>query len=676
MLKALKLSANKLTSSSVSSILSNLTQLEIIDLSDNPLYEMPPELFELSSLQRINLQQTQLYGPIPKSFSNLVNLKYLKLASNNLSGPIIQKRTFSNLVNLEYLSLASNNFTGPIEIDALYNLVNLTSLDLSSNNFGTTLDVKFLSRLKSLRILDLSFSSLTLINEDNITLPMISIVSLRLGSCNISDLDILRSIVVQRDVHLPNNKIHGQLPEWIWSKWSNVIELDLSNNFLTHIGNKIPLQRLIGLELRSNLLNGQLPILPQSITSLDLSDNQFHGEIKPSICELELYVLLDLSNNSLNGALPHCIGMMGLQVLDLHMNNLQGNIPNTFPMNSGLMSLNLRGNRFEGEVPHSLSNCSNLKFLDLSENNLNDTFPIWLGNLPNLRVLSLKSNKLYGPISFPPHASADAFSHVQILDLSYNQLNGSLPFSLFRRLRQMMSVDETILGYFGDEYPIYEVNDYHDSMAMVLNGNIMQLERIQSSRTGIDLSSNHFEGEIPSSIGGLIAIQQLNLSQNNFTGQLPPQIGNLSNLHSLDLSSNQLDGHIPDKFAALGFLAVMNLSYNHLTGPIPSGTQLQSFSNASYMGNDGLCGFPLSKSCGNHESPQHGFPDEEDDREFFDGFTWQSVVVGYCVGICIGLVIGSLMFFIEKPKWLIRIVQEEAYRMILKYKARNGIRLT
>ncbi|KAG9141328.1 hypothetical protein Leryth_001777 [Lithospermum erythrorhizon] len=69
---------------------------------------------------------------------------------------------------------------------------------------------------------------------------------------------------------------------------------------------------------------------------------------------------------------------------------------------------------------------------------------------------------------------------------------------------------------------------------------------------------------------------------------------------------------------------VMNLSYNNLSGRIPSGPQLQTIPNASYMGNDGLCGFPLSKSCGNHESPQHSLPDEEDDREFFDGFTWQS----------------------------------------------------
>ncbi|KAG9141259.1 hypothetical protein Leryth_001729 [Lithospermum erythrorhizon] len=409
MLKALKLSGNKLTTRSVSSILSNLTQLEIIDLSDNCCTRCPCD------------------GPIEtKTFSNLVNLKYLNLASNNLSGPI-ETKTFSNLVNL-------------------------TSLDLSSNNFGTTLDVNFLSRLKSLRILDLSFSSLALINEDNITLPMISIDSLRL-ICNISDLDIWHQLCKGR--HFKSS-------------------------------------------LKSNLLNGQLPILPQSIESLDLSNNQFHGEIKPSICELSLRVLLDLSNNSLNGALPHCIGMIGPKS-DLHRIIFVGTIPRHFPMNSLLMSPNFMWEEFQC----SLSNCSNLEFLDLSENNLNDTFPIWLGNLPNLTIS--RSNKAYiGPISFPPHASTDAFSQLQILDLSYNQLNGSLPFSLFRRLRQMMSVDETMLKYsyyFGDEYPKYVGDqDYHDSMTMVLNGNLMQLERIQSSRTGIDLSSNHFEGEIPSSI--------------------------------------------------------------------------------------------------------------------------------------------------------------------------------
>ncbi|KAG9159659.1 hypothetical protein Leryth_022525 [Lithospermum erythrorhizon] len=82
MLKALKLSANKLTSSSVSSILSNLTQLEIIDLSYNPLYKMPPELFEFYLLNVVDLQQTQLYGPIPKLILQPHNLKDLKLASN------------------------------------------------------------------------------------------------------------------------------------------------------------------------------------------------------------------------------------------------------------------------------------------------------------------------------------------------------------------------------------------------------------------------------------------------------------------------------------------------------------------------------------------------------------------------------------------------------------------
>lgn len=123
---------------------------------------------------------------------------------------------------------------------------------------------------------------------------------------------------------------------------------------------------------------------------------------------------------------------------------------------------------------------------------------------------------------------------------------------------------------------------------------------------------------------------------------------------------------------------MMNLSYNHLTGRVPSGRQLGTFQNGSYMGNDGLCGYPLTKSCGNDDSsktqpPEVGIADEKDDQGLFDGFTWQSVVVGYGVGICVGLVIGSLMLFIEKPTWLIQIVKEEANKIIYKYKSREGI---
>ncbi|RHN51145.1 putative transferase [Medicago truncatula] len=58
----------------------------------------------------------------------------------------------------------------------------------------------------------------------------------------------------------------------------------------------------------------------------------------------------------------------------------------------------------------------------------------------------------------------------------------------------------------------------------------------------IDLSSNHFSGEIPPEIANLIQLVSLNLSRNNFTGKIPSNIGKLTSLDFLDLSQNKLRG--------------------------------------------------------------------------------------------------------------------------------------
>ncbi|KAF8394889.1 hypothetical protein HHK36_018827 [Tetracentron sinense] len=51
------------------------------------------------------------------------------------------------------------------------------------------------------------------------------------------------------------------------------------------------------------------------------------------------------------------------------------------------------------------------------------------------------------------------------------------------------------------------------------------------------------------------------------------------------------------QLANLTFLSVLNLSYNNLVGRIPQGTQFQTFTEASFEGNGGLCGVPLTKNC-------------------------------------------------------------------------------
>ncbi|KAK9162008.1 hypothetical protein Syun_002910 [Stephania yunnanensis] len=113
----------------------------------------------------------------------------------------------------------------------------------------------------------------------------------------------------------------------------------------------------------------------------------------------------------------------------------------------------------------------------------------------------------------------------------------------------------------------------------------------------IDLSSNLFDGEIPTSIGDYKSLMSLNLSHNSLVGKIPSSLANLTQLESLDLSNNDLVGEIPSELTSLTFLSVLNVSQNHLIGMIPSGRQFDTFPNSSFEGNSRLCGIQLQIDC-------------------------------------------------------------------------------
>ncbi|KAH0645791.1 hypothetical protein KY290_034596 [Solanum tuberosum] len=211
--------------------------------------------------------------------------------------------------------------------------------------------------------------------------------------------------------------------------------------------------------------------------------------------------------------------------------------------------------------------------------------------------------------------------------------------------------------------------DYLYHISLVIKGNEYDM-RITSIMTSVDLTSNRFEGGIPNSIGSLSSLVLLNLSHNSFHGHIPAEFAKLQALEALDLSWNRLIGEIPGPLSSLTFLEVLNLSYNHLVGHIPIGKQFNTFRNDSYRENPDLCGFPLSKECGNNnESPlEH---DDDDDSFFMSGFTWEAVVIGYGCGMIFGLLIGSLMFLLEKPKWYVNFAEDIAQQIAAKKRTRQ-----
>lgn len=110
----------------------------------------------------------------------------------------------------------------------------------------------------------------------------------------------------------------------------------------------------------------------------------------------------------------------------------------------------------------------------------------------------------------------------------------------------------------------------------------------------LDLSNNHFSGEIPRSIASCEKLVNLNLKNNQLTGEIPSELSSMPMLAILDLSNNSLTGSIPANFGTSPALESLNVSYNKLHGPVPTNGLLATISSADLDGNEGLCGKVLS----------------------------------------------------------------------------------
>ncbi|XP_056865726.1 receptor-like protein 33 [Raphanus sativus] len=190
---------------------------------------------------------------------------------------------------------------------------------------------------------------------------------------------------------------------------------------------------------------------------------------------------------------------------------------------------------------------------------------------------------------------------------------------------------------------------YHDSMVLTSKGVDTKLERIFKLLTAIDLSGNKLRGKIPESIGLLKDLIVLNLSSNGFAGNIPSSLANQTQLESLDLSHNKLTGEIPPSLGDLTSLSYIKLSQNQLHGLIPQRAQFQTQSASAFEGNLGLCGLPLSESCG----AQSQEPEPEEEEEEGGVLSWAAAAIAFAPGLILGLTTGYIVAT-QKSHWFMR----------------------
>ena len=573
-LQRLDLSGNQL-SGTIPAALGNLANLEWLWLSDNQLSgAIPAELGNLANLGDLILSGNQLSGAIPAELGNLANLKALFLAGNQLSGTI--PTALGNLANLEWLWLAGNQLSGTIPAE-LGNLANLEILDLSYNQFSGKIPQS---------LMQLSKIETLLIRGTQICVP----VSLQAWLATLSEF---RSSGLTCDGSL---RVSFSTATYEVREGESIaVTVRLSDQT---DGPARSVSVALAVEPGGGATGTDYSGVPDriTITAPAIAATFWVTAVKDSHYDHLETIVLGFRRPLPSGVTagspdtatvtiidPGTEEMTDREVLEALYEALGGpdwrdrsNWLSADPLGEWfgvgtdgagrVTSLELRGNGLSGSIPPALGQLAYLERLDLGHE--------WDSDLEQL-----VSNQLRGPI--PPELGQ--LTRLQRLDLSGNQLSGTIPPALgnLANLEWLWLSENQLSGTI----PI-GLSNLANLGYLGLSGN--QLSGAIPTELGnlanlghLGLSGNQLSGAIPTGLGNLANLGHLGLRYNQLSGAIPTELGNLANLGHLGLSGNQLSGTIPTGLGNLANLGYLGLSGNQLSGTIP--TELGNLANLGYL---------------------------------------------------------------------------------------------
>ncbi|XP_072978642.1 receptor kinase-like protein Xa21 isoform X2 [Typha angustifolia] len=586
---------------SISPSIANLTFLNSLDLSNNKLHGLiPQQLGSLSHLKNFNLSFNSLEGEIPASISNCTSLQSLDLNSNNLLGSIPSNLSLCSELGL--VDFRNNNLTGGIPSE-IGDLVNLVTLALGFNMLKGPIP-QTIGKLHKLSTLELSENGIS--GSIPYSLGNLSaLIYLYVENCSLTgpipeSIGLLSSIEI---IKVEGNYLEGGIPSSL-GNLSSLEDLRIGRNSLTGsipstLGSLGSLSTLI--LYQNNLVGGIPPSLGnlhkltgnlKSLERLVLSNNQLESKDSSFLTALSNCTYLnnlELAINKLYGVLPNAIANFStsLEFFDLSYNQFEGSIPVGI---GNLVNVNLlifSGNFLTGAIPASLARLEMLQWLYLDQNNLSREIPSSFGNLTRLSELDLSFNALSGNIP-----SSFAQCSLEQLSLGNNKLTGVVPKDIF--------LISTLSMYLG--FP-------HNLLSGPIPSEVGSLKNLRQ----LDVRENNFSGQIPALLGECQVMEYLYLDGNLLQGPIPSQLSQLRGLLELDLSRNNLSGPIPEFLETFSQLSYLNLSFNNFEGEVPLQGVFRNASAISMDGNRRLCGgiselklppCPIETSKKKHPSPK------------------------------------------------------------------------
>uniref|UniRef100_A0A0E0JKW2 non-specific serine/threonine protein kinase n=1 Tax=Oryza punctata TaxID=4537 RepID=A0A0E0JKW2_ORYPU len=595
-LKVLQLSGCGLSLPHKPAAHSNVSSLEIIDLSSNRVDTINPAywFWDVQTIRELQLSRNQITGPFPAAIGNMTSLEVLTLGGNYISG--VKSEMLKNSCNLRWLELWSNeinqdmtefmeglprctksslrildlsatNITGgipswinhwsslsslqlsanrlegsiPLEIGKL---TNLYTLYLDNNQLNGSVSEEHFATLASLGQIDLSYNSIDITIRSDWVPPFSLYQALFARSKTGPHFPLW--LKGQRDLEyldISDAGIADNLPDWFWTVFSKVPYLNISCN---QISGTLPvtlefMTSAMTIDLNSNRLTGLLPQLPQYLGTLDISNNSLSGPL-PLIIGAPMLTQLVLSINKINGTIPSYIcELKYLEVLDLSDNNLVGKIPRCFNGSEAKKKLNMSTD----------STQMHLSAVILYNNHLSGIFPEFLQHCQELTLLHLAHNKFVGEL---PIWIAEKLPRLTYLQLRYNLFSGSIPVQL-TKLENLRNLD---LAY----------NRISGSIPPTLGG-LKAMVQSNSTKYTNPLVWNYYRPRNPDDFNDGYYVKYLNSLLVVVKGQELYYTSTLIYMVGLDLSCNNLGGDIPEEITSLVGLKNLNFSHNHLTGKIP-----------------------------------------------------------------------------------------------------------